>query len=64
MKDFFFAKVVDKTRLVVDAADFEYDQSLRGAFVRTVLASNETEEEKQRIIQCGLRALRGEDVVL
>ena len=63
-RDFFFAKVVDKTRLVVDAADFEYDQSLRGAFVRTVLASNETEEEKQRIIQCGLRALRGEDVVL
>ena len=63
-RNFFFAKVVDKTRLVVDTADFAYDQSLRGAFVRTVLASGETEEEKQRIIQCGLRALRGEDVVL
>lgn len=63
-REFFFAKVVDKTRLLIDAADFAYDQSLRGAFARAVLESNETDEEKQRIIQCGLRALRGEDISL
>ena len=63
-RDFFFAKVVDKTTLDLGEVDFTYDQSLRGAFVRTVLASDEPEEEKQRIIQCGLRALRGEDVSL
>ena len=63
-REFFFAKVVDKTRLLVDANDFAYDQSLRGAFVRAVMASGESEEEKQRIIQCGLRALRGEEVAL
>ena len=63
-QDFFFAKVIDKTTLDLGEVDFTYDQSLRGAFVRTVLASDESEEEKQRIIQCGLRALRGEDVSL
>lgn len=63
-REFFFVKMVDKTKLLVDVDSFEYDQSLRGAFVRTVLASNETEEEKQRIIQCGLRALRGEEIAL
>ena len=61
-REFFYARVLDKTELRVDAADFAYDQSLRGAFVRTVLASAETDVEKQRIIQCGLRALRGEEV--
>ncbi len=63
-RNFFFAKVVDKTQLMVDASDFAYDQSLRGAFVRAVMASGEAEEEKQRIIQCGLRALRGEEISL
>ena len=40
------------------------DISLKGEFVRSVLASDLSEEEKQRIIACGMRALAGEEVLL
>ena len=59
---FYFARVKDECRLLVRAEDYAGDISLKGEFIRTVLASSMTDEQKQRTIECGLRALRGEEV--
>ena len=59
---FFFAKVYDKTQLKIDENDFAFDKSVKGEFVRTVLASDLTDEEKKQIILVGLNALKGEDL--
>jgi len=62
--DFWFVKIKDESRLKIDRKSYEYDASLKGEFVRTVLASNYSEAEKARIITCGIRALSGEEVTL
>lgn len=59
-EEFFFAKVYDCTTLKVSAEDFAADKSVRGEFVRAVLSSDVSEEEKERIILTGLAALKGE----
>ncbi len=60
--DFYFVKVRDESRLLIRPEDYQNDISLKGEFVRRVLASNLSEEEKERVIACGLRALDGEEV--
>ena len=62
--DFWFVKIKDETSLLVDRKSYEHDISLKGEFVRSVLASDLSEEEKQRIIACGMRTLAGEEVLL
>ena len=57
---FFFAKVYDKTSLKVSAEDYALDKTVRGEFVRSVINSNLTEEEKNAVIITGLNALKGE----
>ena len=57
---FFFAKVYDKSTVQISAEDYALDKSVRGEFVRTVLASNLNEEEKNAVIITGLNALKGE----
>lgn len=59
---FYFAKVYDKTRLSIRAEDYRNDISLKGEFVRQVLASDLDEETKMRVIEKGIRALGGEEV--
>lgn len=59
---FFFAKVYDKTELLVDDADYECDKSIKGEFVRAVRNSGLSNDEQSKIIECGLRALKGEDL--
>ena len=61
---FWFVKIRDESRLKIDRKSYEYDASLKGEFIRTVLASDRSEEEKEQIILCGLRALSGEEVAL
>ncbi len=61
---FYFAKLYDQTRLRIRAQDYANDISLKGEFVRRVMASDLTDEEKERVLACGLRALRGEEVEL
>ena len=61
----FYISVKDRTRRKIDAAAFEKDVSLRGEFVRAVYADEElSEEEKEQILRCGLRALAGEEIEL
>lgn len=59
---FYFAKLTDETRLLIRPEDYRNDISLKGEFVRRVLASNLNETEKERIIACGFRALSGEEI--
>lgn len=61
--DFFFLKIDDETRLTVDYNAFLLDESLKGEFVRLVMASGELDEEtKATVIRYGLQALAGEDI--
>ncbi len=59
---FYFAKVKDECRLLIRYEDYKNDVSLKGEFVRRVLSSDLREEEKERVIACGLRALSGEEI--
>ncbi len=59
---FYVARVRDASRQTVRMEDYQNDISLRGEFVRRVLVSELSEEERERVITCGLRALDGEEV--
>lgn len=61
---FYSVKLKDESRLALAAADYENDISLKGEFVRLVLASDLPQEDKDRIIVAGLAALRGEELGL
>lgn len=59
----YFVSVKDRTQRRIDPADYEGDLSLRGEFIRTVLAdASLSDDEKQKIVSLGLRALGGRDV--
>ncbi len=60
---FFYIKVYDETKLTVDLKEFLRDESLKGEFVRRVMASDLGEETKMTVIRYGLQALSGEEVV-
>lgn len=60
---FYFAKVYDETALSVKQEDYLLDKTLKGEFVRVVMAQEHlSEEEKGNIIRYGLQALAGEEV--
>ena len=59
---FFFAKIKDKTRTEINAEDYKNDISLKGEFVRQVMASETSEEQKQDVVLLGIRAIRGEEL--
>ncbi|MCC8141120.1 MAG: metallophosphoesterase [Lachnospiraceae bacterium] len=62
--DFYFVKISDETTLRVDAERFYLDESLKGEFVRTVMAQEDlSDEDKAGAIRCGLRAIAGEEVL-
>lgn len=61
--DYFFLKVEDETGLAVDYNDYLLDESLKGEFVRQVMAdATLTEDEKPVVIRLGLQALAGEEM--
>ena len=61
---FWFLKVKDESSLKIEKESYEHDLSLKGEFIRLVMASGRTEEEKERMILWGIRALSGEEVTL
>ena len=61
---YYFVKIKDESRLEIAREDYEHDISLKGEFIRMVLASDKPEEEKERIIRCGIQALMGQEVAL
>lgn len=59
--DYFFVKLENQTTLHVNAQAYALDVSLKGEFVRTVMAAEDlAEEDKAAVVQCGIRALSGE----
>ena len=52
----------DDSNLTLRPEMYRNDVSLRGEFVRTVMQSGLPREDQERIIQCGLRALNGEEM--
>ena len=60
---FYYFEVKDITKLRISPDDYKNDKSLKGEFIRLVLESKDfTAEEKERIIECGVRALMGEEI--
>ena len=57
----YFVSAKDKTQRRISAEDYDKDATLRGEFVRTVLSSDYSEEEKRRIMAYGLRVLEGRE---
>lgn len=61
---FYFVKIKDSSKYLVDYASFAKDVSLKGEFIRTVMGSDGlTEEEKTAVIHYGLQALAGEEIL-
>lgn len=63
-EDFYLVKIKDESRLELPRENYEFDISLKGEFIRLVLASDLPAEEKERIAACGIRALSGEEVAV
>lgn len=60
---FFFVKVIDKCRVKIDIESLKGDMTLAGEFIRKVMDSKELDDqEKNKIIRCGLSALDGDEV--
>ena len=60
---FYFLKIKDKPTRKIDYMKYQNDKSLKGEFIRLVLAQESlTDEEKSKIISTGIRALSGEEI--
>jgi exonuclease SbcD len=62
--EFYFVKVDDESQLALENESYEYDVSLKGEFIRTVLATELADSDKDIIINAGLQALSGEEIVI
>lgn len=62
ISDYYFVKLCDETKMEVDFRMYAFDESLKGEFIRNVLASDLSDDEKGEIIHYGLMALNGEDI--
>ena len=56
---FWFLKIKDESRLEIEKESYEHDLSLKGEFIRLVMASNRPEEEKERILAAIDRLTKG-----
>ena len=59
---FYFLKIYDQTKLMLCYEDYAKDISLKGEFIRLVKEQNLDEDEKNRIILTGLKALAGREI--
>lgn len=60
---FYFIKFYDETALGLEMGDYLLDTSLKGEYVRQVMADDTiSEEDKKIIIRYGLQAISGEEV--
>ncbi len=58
---FYDLRVKDETRLLLRPEDYQYDVSLKGEFVRLVMASRMSKEDREQVLRLGIRALAGEE---
>lgn len=61
--EYFFVKVSDETRLLIDYDSFLKDMTLKGEFVRTLKEDSQlSDQEKAEIIRIGIGLLKGEQL--
>lgn len=61
---FFSVRIKDESRLAIQQGSYAHDVSLKGEFVRLVLAADLPEDVRDHIICCGIQALSGEEITL
>ena len=54
--------VFDESKIYLNPKDYANDISLKGEFVRTVYNSNLSDEEKNQVIEFGIKALMKEEI--
>ena len=59
---FWFVKIKDESRLALDRESYENDVSLKGEFLRLVMASDLEDADRDAVIRAGLQALSGEAI--
>ena len=59
---FYFAKINDESKLAIKLNDYTNDKSVKGEFVRAVMSSDLSEEEKSEVIKLGISALKGDEL--
>ena len=59
---FYFCKIKDNSHLKIEKENYEHDISLKGEFIRKVMASTLSDEEKEEIIVAGIQALSGKEI--
>lgn len=60
---FFYFEVKDESKLRISADDYKNDKSLKGEFIRLVMAKEGlSEAERDAIIECGIKAMAGEEI--
>ncbi len=63
LKDtYYFARIIDESKLKINPQQYENDISLKGEFIRNVLASKFNPDEKNKIIEYGIKALMKEEI--
>lgn len=61
-ENFFFAKIKDESKLLINIDDYKSEISLKAEFIRNVINSDLKDIEKERVIEYGLKALIGEEL--
>ena len=65
LKEIFFdAKVLDESRLLIDAQAYANDVTERGEFIREVGRYEMNEDFRAEVLEIGLQALAGEEIAL
>lgn len=60
---FYFMKIYDESKLKVNYEDYRLDASLKGEFVRSIIAATDiSEADKPAVIRMGIRAIAGEEI--
>lgn len=60
--EFYYFEAVDRSVIHIDPKDYINDISLKGEFIRLCIKEIPDENERSRVISCGIRALRGDDI--
>lgn len=61
---FFFSKIKNESHMAINPEDYKNDISLKGEFIRLVLGSDASDEDKAAMIRAGIQALAGEEIAL
>lgn len=63
-REFYYVQIKDSTSLFVDEMEYIHDESLKGEFIRLVMADDSiSKEDRAAIVRYGIMVLSGEEVI-